>query len=749
MKYLRFKRHIGVHPVPGDGVFLLLAGRTVVLHGAMIQLLAPLLDGRWTRDEIVEQASASFAADSVRRQLDRLVGAGFLVESEPGEDRQAAGYWELAGTQAAHAEHRLARGAVSVTAVGGADASPLIEAVRAAGLKVTRQDAELEIAVADHLLHPDLLAADDQALVSRRPWCVVKLTGGTAFLSPVLEPGRTACWHCAAFSLAGRHLEAAFIESTTGGGHVAAEVPVGGELVTQLTARLVALRAAQWIAGVRDPDRRVLTFDTLSLSSRRHRLVRRPQCPACGDPGLLRARALRPLTLTHQPAHGASGDGRRFLSPEAMLTAYGDLVSPVTGIVTDLTPQQTGTDLLHVCTAGHNFALYGPGARRHGRPLRGQSAGKGATAVQAKAGALGEAIERFSAVWQGDEHRVRASYRALAGEAVHPDALQLYSERQYADRADRNARRIAFHQVPEPFDESATHDWTPVWSLTRQRHVHVPTATLYHRYPQVPGRAFTNADSNGSAAGGTLAEAVLHGLLELIERDAVALWWYNRVRRPAVAPNSRDTRALAHLAGWQESHAALGRESWVLDLTSDLGIPVAAAVSRQTDSPAEGILLGFGADLELGGAVAKAMSEADQLLPVAARAVSRAGSPTPQGDFAQHWWRTATVADHPYLRPLPDGPGPTAASPPSRERTDPLAEVETLRHALEERDLEVLVADQTRPDIGLPVVKVMVPGLRHFWPRYAPGRLYDVPVRLGWLAAPTAEEDLNPIGMFL
>ncbi|WP_180356773.1 TOMM precursor leader peptide-binding protein [Kitasatospora sp. GP30] len=711
--------------------------------------MAPLLDGRYTREEVVERASTSFAADSVRRQLDKLVGAGFLVESEPGEDRQAAGYWELVGTDAARAEHRLARGAVSVTAVGGADPSALVEAVRATGLRVAQQDADLEIVVVDHLLHPDLPAVDEQARVSRRPWCVAKLTGGTAFLSPVLEPGRTACWQCAAFHLAGRHMEAAFIEGVTGGGHIPAEVPVGGDLVTQLTARLVALHAARWIAGVREPDPRVLTFDTLSLSTRRHRLVRRPQCPACGDPGLLRARALRPVPLMHRPAHGTSGDGRRSLSAEAMLAAYGHLVSPVTGIVTDLTPRETGTDLLHVCTAGHNFALYGAGAPRRGRPLRGQSAGKGATAAQAKAGALGEAIERFSAVWQGDEHHVRAPYRSLAGEAVHPDALQLYSERQYAGRADWNARGVAFHQVPEPFDENAAHDWTPVWSLTSRRHVHVPTAMLYYGYPQLPGRAFTNADSNGSAAGGTLEEAVLHGLLELIERDSVALWWYNRVRRPAVAP---DTTALPQLAGWQQTHAALGREAWVLDLTSDLGVPVAAAVSRRTDSPAEGILLGFGADLDLGGAVAKAMREADQLLPAAARAVSHAASPTPADDASLHWWRTATVANQPYLRPLPDSPdhpGTAAASPPRRERTDLPADVETLRQALEEGGMEVLVTDQTRPDIGLPVVKVMVPGLRHFWPRYAPGRLYDVPVRLGWLAAPTAEEDLNPIGMFL
>jgi len=44
---------------------------------------------------------------------------------------------------------------------------------------------------------------------------------------------------------------------------------------------------------------------------------------------------------------------------------------------------------------------------------------------------------------------------------------------------------------------------------------------------------------------------------------------------------------------------------------------------------------------------------------------------------------------------------------------------------------------------------VIVPGLRHFWPRFAPGRLYDTPVKLGWLSKPLPEDDLNPITMFL
>ena len=59
--------------------------------------------------------------------------------------------------------------------------------------------------------------------------------------------------------------------------------------------------------------------------------------------------------------------------------------------------------------------------------------------------------------------------------------------------------------------------------------------------------------------------------------------------------------------------------------------------------------------------------------------------------------------------------------------------------------LDFLVLDQTRPDIEAPVVRVIVPGLRHFYRRFGPGRLYDVPVKLGLRDRPLAEHELNPL----
>src|SRR5262249_6058882 len=59
--------------------------------------------------------------------------------------------------------------------------------------------------------------------------------------------------------------------------------------------------------------------------------------------------------------------------------------------------------------------------------------------------------------------------------------------------------------------------------------------------------------------------------------------------------------------------------------------------------------------------------------------------------------------------------------------------------------LAFLVLDQTRPDIEVPGAIVIVPGLRHFYRRFAPGRLYNVPVKLGWRDRPLPESELNPL----
>ena len=117
--------------------------------------------------------------------------------------------------------------------------------------------------------------------------------------------------------------------------------------------------------------------------------------------------------------------------------------------------------------------------------------------------------------------------------------------------------------------------------------------------------------------------------------------------------------------------------------------------------------------------------------------------------IAADWLRTATLANQPYLAPDSDAP-PRRSSDFQRLWSDDLKEDVLYCQTLVERHgMEMLVLNVTRPDVGLPVVRVVVPGLRPLWARLAPGRLYDVPVQQGYLPQPLPEAQLNPVPMFL
>ena len=451
-------------------------------------------------------------------------------------------------------------------------------------------------------------------------------------------------------------------------------------------------------------------------------------------------------------------NGYRVVVPEVTLKRYGHHVSPITGAVsmlervgpaadTELGSANDGTMPMHVYIAGQNLA------RRHRSladlrgDLRNMSSGKGASDTQARASGLCEGLERYSGVFRGDEVRRRASARQLGSAAVPLNDCLQFSDRQYRERDVWNARKSHYNFVPVPLDSSAEVDWTAVWSLTLQEPRYLPTAFCYFNAPQPDGELICIGDSNGNAAGNTLEEAVLQGFLELVERDAVALWWYNRVKRPEV---DLDSFADPYLDQVRVYLRERGRELWAIDLTSDLNIPVFASLSRETNGREERIVPGFGAHLDPHVALLRAVTEMNQMLTNLPEGTRPLGPGTPIDDEETlEWLRSATVDNQPYLLPDAAADRRSAKSYP-RSWTDDVAEDIRMCQALVEgRGMEMMVLNQTRAEIGLPVVKVIVPGLRHFWARYAPGRLYDVPVRLGWLSAPTPEEELNPIPMFL
>jgi ribosomal protein S12 methylthiotransferase accessory factor len=741
----RFRPHFHAEVVPGEGVFLLSESGHTLLRGRLYELVAPLLGGR-TAEEVCDRLRGHASPAQVYYALAQLERKNYLCEDEPALPVSQAAFWSSQQVVPQVAARNLADRAVVVRALG-VEPGPLPQLLEALHIRVS-DDGPPDVVLTDNYLRGDLAACNAQALAAGRPWLLAKPVGRQLWLGPLFRPGTTACWECLAQRFRSNAPVVTYLRDRNG--HAAAIVPdrASTPATMQVAGGLAANAVATWIVRGEVPELegKIQTLDVPTWRLQSHTLVRLPFCPACGgapDPG----RAFDPPVLTRRAKTFVCDGGHRAVSPEETLARQGHHVSPITGAVPMLeraAPADGG--VVHVYVAGNNLARPHPDLAHLREDLRHLNAGKGTSDVQAKASALCEGLERYSGVFRGDERRRRARLTDLGEAAIPPGDCLLFSERQYRERDARNAVGSHFSFIPVPFDPGAEIDWSPAWSLTRRAVRYLPTAFCYYDYPQPPERTFCMACSNGNAAGNTLEEAILQGFFELVERDAVALWWYNRVRRPGVDLESFGEPYLRRLRDFLHDR---GREFWALDLTADLGIPVFASVTRRTSGSPEQIVLGFGAHLEPKIALLRAVTEMNQMLssPLLEPEVKEEPDKNADPETAR-WLRTATLVNQPYLRPA-DGPPRTAASSPVDWTEDIAEDVRACRERVERLELEMLVLDQTRPEVGLPVVKVIVPGLRHFWARFAPGRLYDVPVRLGWQPRALSEDELNPIPMFL
>lgn len=213
--------------------------------------------------------------------------------------------------------------------------------------------------------------------------------------------------------------------------------------------------------------------------------------------------------------------------------------------------------------------------------------------------------------------------------------------------------------------------------------------------------------SVGVAAGPTFDWAASRALLELIERDAASLWWMGGRRGRAVPLDDPAMAEIARLAGAlrQQAH---DRASWLLDITTDIGIPVVVALSCSENG--RQLAYGFGARLSLVEAARAAMLELCQTeLAILLAEIKRAEigeEQLPLVDRA-HLERDRMIrADqcellHPLgVRSMHDEPA------------DELAEFSKIAAAMAAGGIETALIDMTRPEFSIPVVRAVAPTLQ-------------------------------------
>jgi ribosomal protein S12 methylthiotransferase accessory factor len=757
----KFKRCFHVEIVEPESIFLLSERNFLSFSGRLYQLLTILIDSHRSGDEIVDEIlphlltenpsakdviSASFKVLSALVQMEQK---GYIVETDDHLPPALAVFCDTLNVDTQEAHRRLQATKVAVKTLGSISTSEFISTLESLHVQVADK-GDIEVVLTDDYLQKDLDAFNQQALQSKRPWMLIKPLGTTIWIGPIFYPEKTGCWECLAQRLRGNRPVEEFIQR-----HKGISTPLPIPLATLPSARQTALAMAatevfKWIVG-RENKRLegiLVTHDTLSLETQNHILVKRPQCPNCGELVKGFNRKPLPIILGSRKKTFTTDGGHRCFSPEETLKKYQHHISPLTGVVRGL--EKVSPDwnsLAHTYIVRHHFASMFDDLNSLRQNIGGRSVGKGQSDIQARISGLCEAIERYSGVFQGDEIRYKGTYQKLGDKAIHPNSCMNFSQEQYKKRQEWNASCPSISQkVPEPFDEEREIEWTPVWSLTEREFKYLPTSYCYFGYPK-PAKPDCWADTNGNAAGNTMEEAILQGFMELVERDCVALWWYNRVKRPRVDLDSFEE---PYFQALKDYYQTLHRNLWVLDITSDLNIPAFAAISRRTDRDLEDIIFGFGAHFDPKIAVGRALTEANQILPSVLSANADGSTEYLSYEpIAIDWWKTATLENQPYLVPDESIAPKVCADYPKAWSNDLREDVMTCKQIAEKHGMEMLVLDQTRPDIGLKVVKVIVPGMRHFRKRLGSGRLYEAPVQLAWLKEPLKENQLNPFPMWM
>jgi ribosomal protein S12 methylthiotransferase accessory factor len=316
---------------------------------------------------------------------------------------------------------------------------------------------------------------------------------------------------------------------------------------------------------------------------------------------------------------------------------------------------------------------------------------------------------------------VVGSYRDLADDALDPRDCGTYPDEVYATS-----------ELVEPFDVEAPLEWSWGYSLRDERPVLVPHRVCYYGSGRGAGR-FVLECSNGCASGASIEEAILFGLLELIERDAFLIGWYGSVDLTEIdladsaGPDVRIMMDRARLLGYRIR---------LFDNRIDLPVPAVTAVAERVDGGPGLLAFTAGASLDPDAAIAGALSEVCTYVPTL-RAIYLQ-RPDELAAMAADYNLVTKLSDHGALFTLPTMREhalryvePSRRMPKDElyaewERVRPrsadvLDDVTFCRDELVKAGHDVIVVDQTSSEqrtVGVRSVCMVVPGL--------------VPIDFGW-----------------
>jgi ribosomal protein S12 methylthiotransferase accessory factor len=492
-----------------------------------------------------------------------------------------------------------------------------------------------------------------------------------------------------------------------GAAFVAGTDPALTPFVLELAARLaVSARPGE-----------VYELRTADLTVARHPLVADSACPRCAVP-VDDAAELAELRLVARPK--PTPTEYRLRPAEDIGLRVADYANPVCGMLGGAAMRA------YHCTATAPVSGYFRVRSKYDLHDMWWS-GHADSYAQSELLAVLEGLERYAGQFpRARRTTVHATMAELVADglpAMDPTACGTYTDDFYRDH------RLFY----EPFSPSLPMSWVWGWSMREQRATLVPEQLVFY-LDWRQGRKFIQECSNGCASGSSTEEALLHGVLELLERDAFLLSWFGAARLPEIDLRTVRNPRTRFMADRVEQ---LGYRVRLFDMRVDTPVPVVMALAERRDGRPGTLCFSAGASLDPEDAVRAALCEAASYVPGFEERVS-AELGHVRRMVADHN-EVTELAHHALLYGLPevaDRADFLFRDPPlcsmdelysgwlaTRGEITDLAEDARLlvRLVTENVGSDVLVVDQTCPEqsaVGLTTLAVVAPGL--------------VPIDFGW-----------------
>jgi ribosomal protein S12 methylthiotransferase accessory factor len=442
------------------------------------------------------------------------------------------------------------------------------QAIRTAPDPDRGQPGDLFVGIADGPRLDPLAQWERRALDRRMRFVPIHVQGGEAIIGPEIRPDRPGCLACWTTRYFGARKNARrFAEQQDPAGlHPADDpwlTPLNTAVVGLLAARRIAAHAGELDRrdGSGDGDQRdwsAYYFNLHTMTGREWPVRPDSSCPVCGrlpDDSPEHAR----LDLEPGDKYAEDADRLRRL-PELDCVA-----DTFTGYRSNIVSSEYVNWNFNIGAVVSVTVTLSD--TRRPEPCSGFCA----TYQDAHTVAILEGLERYAGVRpRGVRTSVRASIASLGERAIDPRRFGLHEPDEYT----------CFPGLLTPFRDDLEMDFVWAYSFGRQCSVLVPKQLAYYSLGTSEKSTFVIEGSIGCALGTSHGECVLHGIFEVVERDAFLMTWYARL-----APAHLDVLDCAdpEVRYRYRRLRDEGFDVFAFDITTDYGIPAVCVLARRRE----------------------------------------------------------------------------------------------------------------------------------------------------------------------